>query len=478
LKTSLPHNLSKVCIRYFVLAYLACISLTGHSAGADTTQPSEPPNSMPIEENREHLSLNFQDIKVRAALQIIAEFTGLNLVTTETVNGNLTLSLKNVPWEEALDVILKARGLGKRLYGNILFVAPVEEIATREKQELQAKQQVMDLEPLTSELIQINYGKATEIAGLLKEKGNTVLSTRGNVTVDTRTNNLWIQDTPDKIEEVRQLVQQLDIPVKQVLIEARIVNINKNYERNLGIKFGVSNPNQGISGTLEGGNKMASGLNPSAVPINERLNFNSITKLEGGGTPASIGLALMRLGNGFLLDLELSALESEGGGQVISSPRLLTANQQAASIQSGQDIPYQEKTSSGATSVSFKKAVLSLKVTPQITPDKRIILKLAVNQDKRGLKSQEVQGVPVIETRQIETQVLVNNGQTIVLGGIYEQSENNGVTRVPFFSDLPLIGNLFKNTQTISQKTELLIFVTPKIIEDQQDIDEETLRSQ
>jgi type IV pilus assembly protein PilQ len=476
LKTRPSQNFHRICVRYLVLAYLACISLTGHSATEPpklaaplpASEKKNQPTSVP--ENRENLSLNFQDIKVRAALQIIAEFTALNLVTTDTVNGNITLRLNNVPWEEALDVVLKARGLGKRLYGNILFVAPLEEIATREKQELQAKQQVMDLEPLASDLIQINYGKAAEIAGLLKEKGNTVLSLRGNVSVDTRTNNLWIQDTPDKIEEVRQLVQRLDIPVKQVLIEARIVNINKNYEHNFGIKFGISKPSQGISGTLDGGNKMAGGTKPSSVPINERLNFNSVTKLEGGGTPASIGLALMRLGHGFLLDLELSALESEGGGQVISSPRLLTANQQPASIQSGQDIPYQEKTSSGATSVSFKKAVLSLKVTPQITPDNRILLKLSVNQDKRGLKNQEVQGVPVIETRQIDTQVLVNNGQTIVLGGIYEQAENNAATRVPFFSDLPLVGNLFKNTQKISQKTELLIFVTPKIIEENDDV--------
>ncbi|MFU8797939.1 MAG: type IV pilus secretin PilQ, partial [Gammaproteobacteria bacterium] len=342
---------------------------------------------------------------------------------------------------------------------------PVEEIAAREKQELQAQQQVRDLEPLLSELIQINYGKASEIAGLLKEKGNTVLSSRGNVTVDTRTNHLWVQDTPQRIEEVRELIKQLDIPVKQVLIEARIVNVNKSYEKNLGIKFGISNPNKGLSGTLEGGNKLGGGLKPHSVPINERLNFNSPLSPQAGGTPATVGLALISLGSGFLLDLELSALESQGGGQVISSPRLLTADQQSAMIQSGQDIPYQEKTSSGATSVSFKKAVLSLKVTPQITPNNRIMLKLSVNQDKRGLKSQEVNGVPVIDTRQIDTQVLINNGQTVVLGGIYEQSDNNAIIRVPFFSDIPLIGKLFSNTQQVNQKTELLIFVTPRIIE-------------
>lgn len=375
------------------------------------------------------LSLNFEDIKIRTALQIIAEFTRLNIVTTDSVRGNLTLQLKDVPWEQALDIILQSHDLTKKQYDNILFIAPAAEISAREKSA-----------SLEHTLIPIHYGKASEIAALLKDKSHNLLSNRGNVTVDTRTNQLWIRDLPEHVTEIRQLIEQIDIPLRQVLIEAHIVNVNQNFERNLGIKFNFSRPKPPTE----------------SANIDQKLNFNTPSN-------TSNNFAFMRLADGILLDLELSAMESEGGGRVISRPRLLTTNQQAATIQAGEEIPYQEKTSSGATNVAFKKAVLSLRVTPQITPDNRVILKLNVNQDKRS-PSKEVNGVPAIDTRQIETQVLVNNGQTLVLGGIYEETEHNKVQRVPFLGKLPIIGNVFQNTQKNLAKTELLVFITPRIV--------------
>lgn len=411
--------------------------------------------------NGKRISLNFQDIKVRAVLQIIAEFTGLNIVSSDQVKGNVTLRLKDVPWDQALDIILKSQGLAKRQFGNVLLVAPAEELALREKQELQAQQQVADLEPLQPALIQINYGKASEIATLLKDKNNSLLSARGSVSVDARTNTLWVQDTQAKLAQIRDLVQRLDIPVKQVLIEARIVVMSKKYQEDLGIKFGV---NQGHLGSnLDTATKLVNGTPLGSINAADRLNMN--LAVPAASSPGTVGLAMMRLGNtGAFLDLELSALESDGGAHVLSSPRLLTSNQQAATIQSGEEIPYQESTSSGATSVAFKKAVLSLTVTPQITPDNRIMLDLQVNQDKRGLQTTSA-NVPAIDTRQITTKVLINNGETLVLGGIYEQNDSKTVKRIPFLSALPVLGVLFKNSQTVKDRSELLIFVTPKIIE-------------
>ena len=407
------------------------------------------------------ISLNFQDIKVRAVLQLLADFTGINVVVSDAVKGNITLRLNNVPWDQALDIIMKTRGLAKRQVGNVMLVAPLKEIAARERQELKNKKQVNELAPLHAELIQINYAKALDVANLLKDKNNTLLSPRGTVSVDVRTNNLWVQDSADKLEEIRGLIHKLDIPVKQVLIEARIVIVDKTFERDLGVRFGITSPNH-LSGTINGANSIVGGTAPANVsPLNNRLNVD-LPAVSESANVAKIGLALAKLGKDILLDLELSALEVEGRGEVISSPRLITANQQAAMIKSGTEIPYQQQTSSGATAIAFKDAVLSLKVTPQITPDHKVILDLTVNQDEPG---QVFLNVPAIDTKEIQTKVLVDNGQTIVLGGIYKQTNKNDVNRVPFLGSIPILGALFRNKALTKDREELLIFVTPKIIE-------------
>lgn len=411
------------------------------------------------------LSLNFQNISVRSALQLLAQFAGINIVISDSVAGNVTLNVKNIPWDEAMDILLQTRNLGEYKIGDVTLIAPQDEIAAQERQQLSAQQQISGLEPLRSELVQVNYGKAADIAALLKSQNSTILSSRGSVSVDNRTNTLWLLDTPAKLAEVKDLIQKLDIPVRQVLIEARIVNVDTSFSQELGIRWGFTKPNN-FTGTLNGASQMANGTAPSAVPFNQRLNVDLPATAINSAQPASIGLALATLGNNVMLDLELSALESEGDGKIIASPRLITANQKEASIEAGEEIPYQEATSSGATSIAFKKAVLSLKVTPQITPDNRLILNLKVNQDKRG--SPEVQNVPPIDTRELETQVLVDNGQTIVLGGIFQRDSSNQVERIPFLGSLPLIGALFKHTTEKTKQTELLIFITPKIIKQSQ----------
>jgi len=420
----------------------------------------------------EKLSLNFQDIEVRAVLQLIADFTDLNMVTSDSVRGNLTLRLKNVPWDQALDIVLKTKGLAMRRNGNVILVAPSEEVAAREKLELEAKNQLEKLEPLNSELIQINYANAKSIAGILKDKSASVMSERGSTTIDERTNTILVVDTADKLDAVKKLVAKLDIPVKQVLIESRIVIADNSFAKDLGVRFGVTaNGNEDTlvttTGSLEGTDTIVSqaidnGGTPLPIPtippaVPQRLNVN----LPASGSPGKIALSI--LGSNTLLDLELSALQSEGRGEVISNPRVVTANSHEAYIQQGTQIPYQEASSSGATSVSFKEAVLGLKVTPLITPDDRIFLDLAVNKDSVGAI---FAGVPSINTKEVKTQVLVKNGDTVVLGGVYEQETNNSVTRVPFFGDLPLIGALFRSTSNIDNKSELLIFVTPKILKD------------
>lgn len=410
----------------------------------------------------QRLSLNFQSIPIRSVLQLLAQFANVNMVVSDSVIGDITLRLQNVPWDQALDIIMQTRGLGEQKIGDTYIIAPASEIAKQEKEALQTQQQIQVLEPLQSELIQINYGKASEIAALLKSTNQSILTDRGSVSVDARTNTIWVQDTPQTLAQVRKLVSELDVPVKQVLIEARIVNIDKNYVRQLGIRWGVTNSSH-LSGTLNGASQIANGTAPSAVDFAQRLNVDlPATGVGAAGGAASVGLALARLGNGTMLDLELSALQTEGDAKIISTPRLITANQQEAEILSGEEIPYQEATSSGATAVAFKKAVLSLKVTPQITPDNRIILNLVVNQDKRG--SEVLLGVPSIDTRQIQTQVLVNNGQTLVLGGIFQKTTRDDETRVPFLSDIPVLGYLFRYSNKETHQTELLIFVTPKII--------------
>jgi type IV pilus assembly protein PilQ len=421
----------------------------------------------------ERLSLNFQNIEVRSVLQLIADFTGLNLVVSDSVGGALTLRLKNVPWDQALDIILKTKGLGMRENGNVLYIAPNEEIAAREKLELESQQQVEELAPLRSEFLEINYAKASDLASLLKDSDNTLLSERGQVSVDDRTNTLLVQDTALKLNEIRRLIERLDTPVKQVLIESRIVVASDDFSKTLGAKFGAFNADTrdlGLGKTADviGGNLDA--LEPltagDPIPISDTLNVNlPVPEREGGGVAGGqFALSFIKLPFGFLLNLELSAAQLESRAEVISNPRVITANQSTANIESGTEIPYVSQTSSGATDVEFKKAVLALEVTPQITPDDRINMEVNVKNDSVG---QVFQGIPSIDTNEITSNVLVNNGQTVVLGGIYTEESSGAVTKVPFFGDIPVAGRLFRNDTSTSNKSELLIFITPKIIDEQ-----------
>ncbi|RRQ23092.1 type IV pilus secretin PilQ [Thiohalobacter thiocyanaticus] len=418
----------------------------------------------------ERLSLNFQDIEVRSVLQLIADFTSTNIVVSDTVSGNITLRLQNVPWDQALDIVLKTKGLAMRKNDDVILVAPSEELAAREKLELESQKQIEELAPLFSEFIQVNYAKAGELASLLSGEGgqgdSSLLSERGSVTIDQRTNTLLIKDTAERLEDIRRLITSLDIPVRQVMIESRIVIANDDFARDLGVKLGLTkndvfqNETRGIiGGGLPGDLAPPGGVvgieNPAGSG-NEAL----MVDLPVGDPAGALNLLVGRVGRD-LLRLELSAMQAEGRGEVLSNPRVITSNQHEATIQQGVEIPYQEASSSGATSVSFKEAVLELKVTPQITPDDRIIMDLAVSKDSVG---QVFAGVPSINTRNVSTQVLVDNGDTVVLGGIYEQTQLNEVDKVPFFGDLPGVGVLFRQTRRQDDKTELLIFVTPKII--------------
>ena len=408
------------------------------------------------------ISLNFQDIPLRSVLQLLADFTGVNIVVSDAVTGNITLRLNDVPWDQALDIILTTQGLDKRQMGNVMLIDKATAFVARENQALKEQQAAKKLAPVRSDLLQINYAKAADIATMLKDKSNSLLSDRGTLSVDTRTNTIWLQDTGAQIEEIRELVKQLDVPVKQVMIEARIVEMTKDCELDLGVRWGVSKPTH-LSGTLAGANQLAQGVAPADVtPLAQRLNLDLVALPLDALQPASVGIALAKLGNGVLLDMELSALESMGRTEIIASPRLMTTNQQSAVIESGKDIPYQQATSSGATAVAFKKAVLSLKVTPQITPDGKLLMDLLITQDADSLE--RVQGVPIILTKSIQTNVLVNNGQTIVLGGIYKKDKNNSITRIPFLGGLPVVGHLFSRTHMATNNNELLIFITPRIM--------------
>lgn len=405
------------------------------------------------------ISLNFQDIPVRTVLQIIADYNGFNLVTSDTVTGNITLRLDGVPWDQALEIILKVKGLDKRMEGNILMVAPSEEITNREARDLQAQQQVADLAPLVSEYVQVNYAKAAEFSSLIKNQDTSILSPRGSVSVDERTNTLLIRDTEKSINDIKRMVSVLDIPVRQVIIESRMVTVKDNLNEELGIRWGVTDTDgeTSTSGSLEGADSAGNGTVPSLA---DRLNVNLPVVNPAG----SIAFQVARLADGTILDLELSAMEKENKGEVIASPRLTTANQKEAYIEQGVEIPYQEAASSGATSTQFKKAVLSLTVTPHITPDDRIILDLVVTQDT---VSDVTSGTaPAIDTQRIGTQVLVNNGETIVLGGIYQQSIISTVSKVPFLGDIPYLGYFFRQSTNFNEKKELLIFVTPRIVTD------------
>ncbi|WP_429121822.1 type IV pilus secretin PilQ [Aeromonas allosaccharophila] len=413
------------------------------------------------------ISLNFQDIPVRTVLQLIADFNNLNLVTTDSVGGNITLRLDGVPWEQALDIILKVRGLDKRLDNNILLVAPAEEIAAREKQQLESRNQVADLAQLYTEYLQINYAKASEVAALLSSESTKLLSPRGAVSVDERTNVLVVKDTADVISSIKRMLDILDIPVKQVVIEARMVTIDDGFDEALGVRWGVTkNDGHGnsTSGSIEGNDGSGNGTGTNTKPsVEDRMNVNlPVTNAAG-----TLAFQVARLADGTLLDLELSALEKESKAEIIASPRVTTANQKPALIEQGTEIPYVESSSSGATSVTFKKAVLSLKVTPQITPDNRVILDLTVTQDTKGETVPTGTGDAVsINAQSITTQVLVNNGETLVLGGIYQQTIKSDVTKVPLLGDIPGLGVLFRKTTSENKKRELLIFVTPKIVTD------------
>ncbi|TDU28194.1 type IV pilus assembly protein PilQ [Panacagrimonas perspica] len=414
----------------------------------------------------EKISLSFQSVDIRSLLQIIADVAGTNMVVSDAVSGEIAIRLQNVPWDQALDIILRTKGLGLRQQGNVMLVAPLTEIAERDKIELEAQKQRTELAPLRTELIQINYAKAADIAALLKAGEDTIMSERGRVNVDERTNSLIVLETREVIGDIRALIAQLDIPVKQVLIESRIVIANNDFSKELGARFGVSHVNRlnnstiGIAGSVEGARTAQGGVVPGLA--NGGLNFD----LPAATNAGRIGLAI--LGSDYAVDLELSALQAEGRGEVISSPRVLTANAKQASIEQGVEIPYQQSSSSGATNIQFKKAVLALTVTPQITPDNRVIMDLNVTQDNVGdiVPTGDGGTAPAINTREVNTQALVDNGATVVLGGIFVQENRNDVSKVPFLGDIPILGAAFRNRLTVANKDELLIFVTPKILQE------------
>jgi type IV pilus assembly protein PilQ len=428
----------------------------------------------------ERLTLNFQEIETRAVLQLLADASGQNIVVSDSVTGNVTLRLQNVPWDQALDIVLRTKGLDKRKQDNVIIVAPQEELASREKADLAAKKDIQELAPLRSEYLQVNYAKASDMAALVKSQGGTLLSARGSVAVDERTNTLLLQDTSDRLADIRRLVATLDIPVRQVLIEARIVIVNDDFERDLGARVGYTTAQangNGIwttSGTAAGtdqilgsaiANQTATGNSfPVSVPTGTTAANRYAVNLPVPSPAGSFALGI--LGSNYIVDLELSAAQAETRAEVISSPRVITANQKEATIEKGTEIPYQQSASSGATTISFKKAVLSLKVTPQITPDNRIILDIDVKDDTVGTITVASGGVnvPSIDTREIATQVLVNDGQTVVLGGILETTHRDQQNKVPFLGDIPILGNLFKLSQKTNDKDELLIFITPKIV--------------
>ena len=407
----------------------------------------------------EKLSLNFQNVDVRTVLQVIADFTGLNIITSDTVTGNITIRLKDVPWDQALDIVMQSKGLTQRKNGNVVVVAPAEEVAGKERADLEAKRAIEDLEPLRTEVFTLRYQKAEAFKNILTGtntggtdgRTNSILTKRGSAVWDPRTNTIFVQDTVKKLEEVQAIINKTDVPVKQVLIESRLVVADEKFGKSLGAKFGINTSLRSGSNSLTVGGKLGS--------------TDLMTNLAVANPAGSLGLSLLTFGKSTLLNLELSALETDKRGKVISSPRVITANQQKAVIEQGTEIPYITPASAASTTpaVAFKKAVLSLEVTPQITPDNRIIMDLYVKKDAVG---QVFNNVPSIDTQNVRTQVLVGNGETAVLGGIFEQAERIDLSKVPFFGDLPFVGNAFKNTVRQNEKTELLIFVTPKVVDD------------
>ncbi|HEU0282775.1 MAG TPA: type IV pilus secretin PilQ [Gallionella sp.] len=417
------------------------------------------------------LSLNFQNVEVRAVLEVLAEFTGLNIIASDSVGGNITLRLKDVPWDQALDIILHSKGLSMRKSGNVIWIAPTDELATKEKLELEARSQISELEAVRTESFQLKYQKAAEVQKILGDEKQKILSKRGSVVIDARTNTLFVQDTPSKLEDIRKLINQIDIPVKQVMIDSRIVEASNTFSKNLGVRLAVPNaqlrdPNAttqvATTGRLEDFTNLfpSSGSPTTKYPTNLSVNLaaGSINSVQ----PGALAMIFSNAVTG-ALHLELSALQADGKGKVISNPRVVTADQMEAVIEDGTEIPYLQASSSGATSVSFKKAVLSLKVKPQITPDDNIIMDLKINKDTRGTDT--IAG-PAIDTKQITTQVLVENGGTVVIGGIYRQELNDTVNKIPLLGDIPVVGFMFRNKAQRDDKNELLIFVTPRILKE------------
>lgn len=404
----------------------------------------------------EKLSLNFQDIDVRSVLQLIADFTNLNLVASDTVQGGITLRLQNVPWDQALDLVLKSKGLDKRKLGNVLLVAPADEIAARERQELESQKQIADLAPLRRELLQVNYAKAADIAKLFQSVTNAEAKAdeRGSITVDERTNNIIAYQTQDRLDELRRIVAQLDIPVRQVMIEARIVEANVDYDKSLGVRWGGSIQNKGNWNASGVGNGTSDGGSTSSPFVDLGVANNT----------SGIGIAFIT--DNVLLDLELTAMEKTGNGEIVSQPKVVTSDKETAKILKGTEIPYQEASSSGATSVSFKEASLSLEVTPQITPDNRIIMEVKVTKDEPDYLN-KVQDVPPIKKNEVNAKVLVNDGETIVIGGVFSNTQSKVVDKVPFLGDVPYLGRLFRRDVVSEKKSELLVFLTPRIMNNQ-----------
>jgi type IV pilus assembly protein PilQ len=424
----------------------------------------------------EKLSLNFQNVEIRSVLQVIADFTGLNIIASDSVQGNITLRLKDVPWDQALDIILQSKGLSKRKNGNVVLVAPTDEVNTKEKLALEANQQISELEQLQTESFQLSYQKAEELQKLLSDEKHRILSKRGSAVFDGRTNTVFVQDTGSRLDEIRKLIAKIDVPVRQVMIEARIVIADDKWSKQLGFRFGGragynrGGNNVGLGSTIAPSEAIAGGslrANDGAFltsPVPGSINRPNISLPVVGADPtASLAFTLLNIGSGNLIGFELQALEADRRGKIVSSPRVITADKQKATIEQGTEIPYQTSASNGGTTINFKSAVLSLSVTPQITPDGRVIMDLEVKKDAVG---QVFQGIPSIDTKKVITQILVDDGETAVLGGIYEQTSRVDTEKVPFFGDLPFVGRLFKHDARVDDKIELLVFITPKILKE------------
>ena len=460
--------------RYDYLAYQTDDKLT-ISIKPLTEAEADKRNAEHFAYSGEKLSLNFQDIDVRSVLQLIADFTDLNLVASDTVQGNITLRLQNVPWDQALALVLKTKGLDKRQVGNVLLVAPADEIAARERQELESQRQIAELAPLRREVVQVNYAKAADIARLFQSVTNNAASAedRGSIAVDDRTNNIIAYQTQERLDELRRIVAQLDIPVRQVMIEARIVEANVNYDKALGVRWGGNYVGDQWSAYGKDGSRSIDDDGVVRVPGTDTVGEFT---LEDGVAPvpfvdmgvlsSTSGLGIGFISNHVLLDLQLSAMEKSGNGEVVSQPKVMTADKETAKILKGTEVPYQEASSSGATSTSFKEAALSLEVTPQITPDNRIIMEVKVTKDAPDFRN-AVNGVPPIDKNEVNAKILVSDGETVVIGGVFSNSQSKSVDKVPFLGDVPFLGRLFRRDVVMDSKSELLVFLTPRILNNQ-----------